>query len=617
MPLRAIANSLMQQRKRNLARELQASSAPSSGRTRTSLAAARRAHRAAVPRRCDHPAAGSAAGRGHRTTCRCVLVALVVLILPVFQLDSAASLTDDWLCRPVPASASSLVAKLAAAALGSLSTSRHRHLRRGSEPRVCRCRRRCWTRCCCGTGRRCCWCRSSCSSPSSRAPSSRVSACCSPSSSACSCFPRRSCGRRGRSNRGSARTCSLAGMEWLGSLPARLVSLALVACGFWLVYWRRRLVRRARAAGAHGLRHAVLHGVADGVAALERDVRAPASVGSGTDLRTRREFSCAIRASVYPRPASPSSPRMRSSSRPRSGTASSCGTKKRSLRVSARTPSPSSPAIEPRGLPLDWRVKLNYVQADYSAAGETLYSLRPARYITDQAGDGSLRACLDAAGARGSKAAGPAASAGSHLLADAAEATRIPRAHGRKTTPFARARVLQRRGRTGRATASTSTASARPRIRRRSAPNSTRSRRVARTAARISRRLFAQWPYSQRVTLAVASPRLARHETITVIAWEVRRAISRSPGIARHSRRRSRHLSAAHRRRQRHAEIELARCRAARDVLHPGGRGRAARGAGLRRRRHAAAAACPASAPPLTATTSSPLRSRESIASSR
>ena len=32
-----------------------------------------------------------------------ILVALVVLILPVFQLDSAASLTEDWLCRPVPA----------------------------------------------------------------------------------------------------------------------------------------------------------------------------------------------------------------------------------------------------------------------------------------------------------------------------------------------------------------------------------------------------------------------------------------------------------------------------------------------------------------------------------
>ena len=47
-------------------------------------------------------------------------------------------------------------------------------------------------------------------------------------------------------------------------------------------------------------------------------------------------------------------------------------------------------SIEPRGLPLDWRVKLNYVEAEYSAGGAVLYSLRPARYITDDAGGGLL-----------------------------------------------------------------------------------------------------------------------------------------------------------------------------------------------------------------------------------
>ena len=46
--------------------------------------------------------------------------------------------------------------------------------------------------------------------------------------------------------------------------------------------------------------------------------------------------------------------------------------------------------IEPRGLPPDWRVKLSYVQADYSAGGETFYSLRPARYFVDRFGGGGL-----------------------------------------------------------------------------------------------------------------------------------------------------------------------------------------------------------------------------------
>src|SRR5262249_24363990 len=40
--------------------------------------------------------------------------------------------------------------------------------------------------------------------------------------------------------------------------------------------------------------------------------------------------------------------------------------------------------------PLDWRVKLNYVEAIYSSSGAPLYSLRPAEYITDNTGGGSL-----------------------------------------------------------------------------------------------------------------------------------------------------------------------------------------------------------------------------------
>ena len=32
---------------------------------------------------------------------------------------------------------------------------------------------------------------------------------------------------------------------------------------------------------------------------------------------------------------------------------------------------------------------------------------------------------------------------------------------------------------------------------------------------------FAQWPYSQRVKLTIGSPRLAKHDTITVTAWDV------------------------------------------------------------------------------------------------
>jgi non-heme chloroperoxidase len=47
-------------------------------------------------------------------------------------------------------------------------------------------------------------------------------------------------------------------------------------------------------------------------------------------------------------------------------------------------------AVEARGLPLDWRVKLNYVQANYSSNGRPVESLRPASFMTDW-GDGPLR----------------------------------------------------------------------------------------------------------------------------------------------------------------------------------------------------------------------------------
>ena len=145
----------------------------------------------------------------------------------------------------------------------------------------------------------------------------------------------------------------------------------------------------ARPDGAHRLRHVVLRVAADGVDAVElRRSRsrpafgpAPAADTARISLRNPRIcFPAARRADLSTDAAFVAA---------RSGTASRCGTTRNCADVG-----PNSVAfltnIEPRGLPLDWRVKLNYVRADYSAGGVTLYSLRPARYITDHAGGGSL-----------------------------------------------------------------------------------------------------------------------------------------------------------------------------------------------------------------------------------
>ena len=42
---------------------------------------------------------------------------------------------------------------------------------------------------------------------------------------------------------------------------------------------------------------------------------------------------------------------------------------------------------------------------------------------------------------------------------------------------------------------------------------------------------YAQWPYSKRVKLAVGSPRLAKHDTITVTAWEVASHFQKNLGM--------------------------------------------------------------------------------------
>ena len=78
-------------------------------------------------------------------------------------------------------------------------------------------------------------------------------------------------------------------------------------------------------------------------------------------------------------------------------------------------------SIEARGLPLDWRVNLNYVQADYSAGGSPLESLRPA-ITSPTATTAEADACLDAAGEHAAEAARRAASTAAHVFVDAAEA---------------------------------------------------------------------------------------------------------------------------------------------------------------------------------------------------
>ncbi len=315
-----------------------------------------------------------------------ILVALVVLILPVFQLDSAASMTDDWLCRPVPARelvAAKLVLVLSATYLPRAIGALVADLSLGF--------------------------------PLAEAFLDAVLLRDKPSLFLLPIFlftaivtrsfvqgfgvlfaifvcvfvlPTPFVRPLGPLDPGIREELMFSGMEWLGSTPARLVSLALVACGFWLVYWRRRLAR-ARVLMVLTVSAALFFMVLpmalmpwNSVFALQRaSAPAPAADTARISLRNPRLCFPAARRAELATDAEFVAGMQRNGL---------------TLWVDEELPGvgPNSVAfvtsIEPRGLPLDWRVKLNYVQADYSAGGETLYSLRPARYITDQAGGGSL-----------------------------------------------------------------------------------------------------------------------------------------------------------------------------------------------------------------------------------
>ena len=172
-------------------------------------------------------------------------------------------------------------------------------------------------------------------------------------------------------------------MGWLATTPARLASLVLVACGFWLVYWRRRLAP-ARVLMVLTVCVTLFFMVLpmalmpwNSTFALQAaSGPAPAADTARITLRNPRVCFPAARRAELATDAAFVAARQEAASR--------CGMTRSCRAMSDRTPSPSSPASKPRGLPLDWRVKLNYVQADYSAGGAPLYSLRPARYITDE-----------------------------------------------------------------------------------------------------------------------------------------------------------------------------------------------------------------------------------------
>jgi pimeloyl-ACP methyl ester carboxylesterase len=463
-----------------------------------------------------------------------VLVALLVLVLSVFQLDSPAGLDDDWLCRPIPKGAL-LTAKFTLVcsavylprAIGTLVAD----LIRGF--------------------------------PLAEALLDALLLQDKPSLFLLPIFlfiavvtrtfvqgfgvlfaificvfvlPTPFVREPGPLDPGIREGLGHAGLEWLGSLPAKLASYALVACGFWLIYWRRRL-------GTARVMLAVTV-----CAALFFMLLPTALMPWNTTFALQRASAPAPTADAdpariylhHPRLCFPATRRGELKTDP-AFVAAARGSESVLWEVDVadalRDVGPESVAfltnIEARNLPLDWRVKLSYVRAEYSVNGATRYSLRPARYITDQNGGGSLAHAwmLPEGAVRELRDAKPQLELEYSLTLLRPHEYRVPTDGKRHVLPglgYCGAKVDEPGNRIEVDCFSAFNHPAQISAELNEVPASRVYGRVDLAPA------YAQWPYGKRVALTIGSPRLAKHDSITVTAWQVASQFQKSlsfPGI--------------------------------------------------------------------------------------
>lgn len=447
-----------------------------------------------------------------------MLVALVVLVLSVFQLDSPASLIDDWLCRPV--SKGTLLAAKFALVCAAV------YLPRAIGALVA---------------------DLSLGYPWSEALLDAVLLQDKPALFLLPIFlfiavvtrsfvqgfgvlfaifvcvfvlPTPFLRDPGPLQPGISTDLSLAGMEWLASMPAKLTSFALVACGIWLAYWRRSL-RLARAVLALTVCVALFFMLLpmalmpwNTTFALQQ-ASGPAADPDTTPIYLRNPRVCF--------PATRRSDPAADVEFVWDGDA-------------LRNVGPNSVAfrtnIDVRNLPLDWRAKLNYVQASYSVDGATLYSLRPARYITDQNGGPLAHSwMLPEDAVQKLQGAKPELELRFSLTLLKPREFRVPTDGKRHALPglgYCSAEVDEPGNRIDVDCFSALTH-----------PAQISAELNEISASRVYGRVdfapaYAKWMYARQVKLIIASPRLAQHDSVTVTSWDVAGHFEKSltlPGI--------------------------------------------------------------------------------------
>jgi non-heme chloroperoxidase len=328
------------------------------------------------------------------------------------------------------------------------------------------------------------------------------------------------------------------GMAWLSTTPAWVACLLMLVAGFWLVYRRRLGQARFLLAATVGVTVLLLvtpmawlpwettFALQKSLGARERTESATgASTGpdlSRISLRNTQVCFPAVRRDALGDPGFDTARRK-------------AGLQWWDEEV-LQGADPESVAflthIEPWGLPLDWRVKLNYVQAEYSGAGKR-FSLRPAHYLTDENGHRVI----------------------SHAwMLPAPALEQLPGSRSRLQLTYSLTLLRPREH----ALRVDGKRHALPGLGSCSARRHEGARLIAVDCfstpaypAQITAELpdipatrahgpvnfspgWVQWPFSSRVKLSIPSPRLSLHDHITVTAWQVAAYIDESlslPGI--------------------------------------------------------------------------------------
>lgn len=318
-----------------------------------------------------------------------------------------------------------------------------------------------------------------------------------------------------------------AGLNWLAMTPAKLVPLLLTALAFWLVYWRRRILP-ARVLLALTACLTVFFFVLpmwllpwEVAAAIQARLH-PVAPGADTrqiQLHSTRTCFPAARLAEVGTDAAFNAAREASGTRMWS---------KDELGDSGPESIAFLTAVEARGIPPDWRLKSNYVRADYLVHDTgARFSLRPATYNSGMAHAWVVPESV----LQQLKSKDAALTLNYSFTLLKPRNFSLPTDGRRHELPGLGYCSAEPNGTANRIDVECFSAFHQPAQLSAELNGISASRN---TSAADFAPAWTQWPMSQRVKLAIASPQLANHDTITVTTWDLAGYLDRSltlPGI--------------------------------------------------------------------------------------